>query len=214
MPFDGFLEGLEKADSISESQAYLDAVSTLDSILPDNANFTSDDATLWETRLGLITNLMTPLSDRMLAIKNKLNQPGPNPAKQAASYLQEQLNNAGFNVFVFENRFSDGMGGFITQTPEQVSGLTNLTTASQFNQRQFGEVQFGGNYNNTLINFIDETQDLPFNFDGNYRNTFFICGSPVGSVANVLHTRHDEFRQLILRTKPVQTIAFLFINYN
>ncbi len=214
MPIGGFLEKLHIALNNSEQQALADAMSILYDILPDNANFTTDDATDWERRLGLIYSPSVPLATRMLAIKNKMNQPGENPAKGSYLYLQEQLNNAGFNVTVYENRFLQYPAGvYTTETPEQLTGLNNFITYNQFGQHQFGQVRFGGNYNNKVVNNIDETLDRNFNFAGAWRNTFFIGGSPVGTIGSVEAIKRDQFRQLILKTKPVQTIGFLLINY-
>jgi len=105
IPFGGVLDKLNSALSESEQRAFDDAVSILDSALPDNDNFTTGDATDWERRLGLITNPAVPLSDRKLAIIRKIRHPGNIPARQNFLYLQGQLQDAGFNVFVFENRF-------------------------------------------------------------------------------------------------------------
>lgn len=212
MPVGGFLESLHIALGLSEERFYNDAISILSDILPDNANFTSDDATDWERRLGLITNLSTSLSDRKLAIKNKLNQPGVNPAKQNWRYLQEQLQNAGFNVYIFENRFGSA-GAYMTKTPIEVSGDSSIITAYEHGEFEHGELEHGGDYNNKVANNIDESKDRSFDFGSDFRSTFFIGGTPVGTFANVPLSRRDEFRQLILKTKPTQTIAFLFIHY-
>ncbi|HLF67441.1 MAG TPA: hypothetical protein VI522_07460, partial [Gammaproteobacteria bacterium] len=176
--------------------------------------FTADDATDWERRLGLITNSLTPLADRKLAIKNKLNQPGQNPAKQNYRYLQEQLDNAGFSVTVFENRFNDYPGeDYFTKDPIQINGDTSVLTPIQHGDIQHGDTQTGSVFNIKIVNHISEARDLYFDFVQNFRNTFYVGGDPLGTYANVPLSRHDEFRQLILRTKPVQTVGLLFINY-
>ncbi len=214
MPVGGYLEKLHIALNNSEQQAFLDATSILYDILPDNDNFTSDDATDWERRLGLIYSPSVPLADRKLAIKNKLNQPNENPAKGNFRYLQEQLNNAGFNVTVYENKFLQYPEGiYVTKTPEEVTGLNTFITANQHGQFQHGQRMHGGSYNNKIVNNISEAEDLLFNFGGAWKNTFFIGGSPVGTIGSVPLIQKDQFRQLILKTKPVQTVGFLLINY-
>jgi len=105
IPFGSTIEKVHKGLAISESDAYASAVSLLDSILPDNDNFTTEDASNWERRLGLITNSATDLNSRKLAIERKMNHPGTIKARQNYMYLQGQLQDAGFNVFVHENRF-------------------------------------------------------------------------------------------------------------
>ena len=54
MPAGGWLEKLHHALGISEAKAYNDAVSLLNGLLPDNPNFTEEDASTWEVRLGMI----------------------------------------------------------------------------------------------------------------------------------------------------------------
>jgi len=90
----------------SEIRAYNDGVALLDSILPDNANFSVDDAAAWEKRLGLPDGTGLSLADRIKAILVQLNWPGTNPAKGAIDYLQSVLQAAGFNVCAHENLFS------------------------------------------------------------------------------------------------------------
>jgi len=89
----------------SEIRAYNNAVSILDSSLPDNPNFTVDDASAWEKRLGLADGTGIPLNQRMDAIKVQLNWPGTNPAKAALDYIQDVLQAAGYNICVHENLF-------------------------------------------------------------------------------------------------------------
>lgn len=213
MPFNGFFEKLHVGLSVSETQLYNDAIAIHYSILPDNSNFTEDDATDWERRLGLIANPNTPLADRKLAIKRKLNQPGLNPAKAHYQYIQSQLNAAGFNVYVYENKFPLYPEGYETKSPIEVSGDTSLLKKRRHGQFRHGQFQHGGVFSNKIVNHIDEELDLNFNMGGSYRASFFIGGSPLGTSVNIPTSRKNEFRQLILQLKQVQTVGFLFINY-
>lgn len=214
MAFGGGLENLHVALAISEEQAWNDATAILYSILPDNANFTVDDATDWERRLGMVAST-APLADRMAAIKRKLNAPGLNPAKQNWMYVQEQLQMAGFNVWVYENIFDPyPYGDPFTQTPLDVTdGSYPLTVENQHGDFQHGQLPHGVTYTNKVANHIDEKRDLMFSLAPNMRSTFFIGGNPLGSFADVPLVRKDEFRQLILTLKPVQTVGLLFVNY-
>lgn len=214
IPVGGYLEKLHFGLKVSEEQAYLDAIAIKYSILPDNNNFTVDDATDWERRLGLITNQLTPLADRKLAISRKLNQPGLAPAKGNWRYLQKQLQAAGFDVYVYENIFPFYYpDGNITKTPFEVSGDSSFFIDNQYGDWQYGDIQYGGKWTKFVANHIDETRDWSFVIGNNLRSTFFIGASPIGTFANVDINRKDEFRQLILTIKPVQTVGFLFINY-
>ncbi len=202
---------LYNALSLSRAQAYADGLSTLDSALPDNDNFTADDATSWERRLGLITNVSVSLDDRKLAIIRKMNHPGTIPARENYRFLEKQLRDAGFDVYVYENRFDDGMGGWTQKTPGEVTGDVGLVV--QYGDSQYGDSQYGTGFSDLIVNYLDESLDRVFNIGGNLRSTFFIGGAYLGDFADVPLIRKNEFRQIILRTKPVQTVGFLFINY-
>jgi hypothetical protein len=212
MPFESDFEKLTQGLAASEQRAYDDALAIFNSILPDNTNFTANDATDWERRLGMVQNPSVPLADRKLAIKRKMNHPGTIPARQHYLYVEGQLRDAGFDVYVFENRFDDGFGGLETRDPLTVNGGIGGTIA-QMGQFQMGQSQMGGGYTNKIVNYIDETFDANFNVGSNLRSTFFIGGTPVGQFADVSIDRKDEFRQLILKLKPTQAVGYLFINY-
>lgn len=207
----GVLWKLHRALAQSEARFYLDAISTLDSALPDNDNFTMDDAQAWERRLGLITNGAVSLADRKMAIIRKMNHPGTVPARENWRFLQKTLRDAGFDVYVYENRFSDGMGGYYTVNPLTITGGVG-SAPTQYGQAQYGTFQYGASYGNKVVNYIDEEMDLHFAVGSNFKSTFFIGGPYIG-FTSVDSDRKNEFRQLILRTKPVQTVGFLFINY-
>ena len=230
-PDEGVTYKLHKSLAQSEKRAVDDLNSILFQILPDNANFTADDATRWEQRLGMINGSLLSLADRKAAILRKINHPGDIPARQSHDYLQDQLQAAGFDVYVHENTNN--------QTIEDVLSLNG--NVQQFGQAQFGDFQFGnvssyysnlfdsiqfgdssfvtfqwGNpsyYNNKVVNHIPQSLDIYFNIGSNLTSTFFIGGAVLGDFVNVDVARRDEFRQLILKIKPVQTVGYLLVNY-
>lgn len=212
MPFGGVLDRLHKTLAISEEKVYNDIVSTLDSILPDNMNFTAYDAYDWELRLGILPNESMSLADRKLAIARKLNQPGVAPAKSNWRYLQKQLRAAGFDVYVHENRFDDYPNGYITMTPFELTGDASYFDSRQYGEFQYGDYQYGGKYTKFVANHIDESIDWLYDLT-NLRKTFYVGGVNPGDIANVDLIRKDEFRQLILTIKPTHTVGFLLINY-
>lgn len=212
LPFGGFFEKLHLGLAVSEERAYNDSYSIYYSLLPDNANFTSDDATDWERRLGLITNLATPLADRKAAILSKLQEPGLNPARSNYLFLQNRLQSAGFNVFVYENiieLYPSGYGGVYNP----VTLNANIFTELQQGMGQQGDYQQGGFINHVIVNSMDNTTDTHFDVGSTLRSTFFIGGAPLGTYANVPVSRELEFRQLILQLKPVPNVAYLFVNF-
>lgn len=215
MAFGSYFEKLHRALSVSETQAYSDAISIKNSLLPDNVNFTVADAEDWERRLGLITNPLVSLNDRKAAIKRKLNQPGVNPAKGHYLYLQEQLQTAGFSVNVYENRFLTYYpDGYIALYPSQLTAATPIynTVRHGMYNHAFG-VHHGKFYNNKIANFIDKSKDYYFDIGKSLHATFFIGASPLGTFATIPAAREEEFRQLVLKLKPAQTVAYLFINF-
>lgn len=207
----GYRYGLHRALSISEAKAYEDSIAILDSMLPDNAMFTVDDATDWERRLGIITNLATPLVDRMAAIRRKMSAPGVQPAHGHYLYIQRQLQAAGFDVYVYENIFPDYPDGYITMNPAAI----NPAIFSEIQQGDFqqGDQEQGYYINNIIANSLYVSEDILFNIGSSLKATFFIGGPTLGTYASVLETRELEFRQLILNLKQVQTVGILYINY-
>lgn len=212
IPIGSNMYKLHRAISQSGKRAYNDSLSILDSIIPDNDNFSADDASQWERRLGLITNPMVPLVDRKLAIIRKMNHPGTIPARASALFVEKQLRDAGFDVYVYENRFPDGMGGYDTMDPLVFSGGLG-GDYNQLGDFQLGDAQLGSGFANKVANSIYEEEDLIFDVGPNLRATFFIGGNPAGTFANVDAERELEFRQLILKTKQTQMIAYLLVNY-
>jgi hypothetical protein len=212
MPVGGNFEKLMTGLQASEARAYSDAVSILNSALPDNDEFTVDDATAWEKRLGLISNSLVPLADRKLAIARKMAHPGLIPARQNYLYLQGQLQAVGFNVYVYENRFPDYYAGYVTETLEEFSepSLISLLEHGDF---QHGDEQHGPTFLSKIANSIDWIIDDSFDLGSNLHSTFFISGSPAGVPADVPLIRREEFRELVLKIKPRQTVALLVINY-
>ena len=209
-PADGWLQTLINALSLSEARAYSDATAILYSILPDNPDFNTDDATDWERRLGMIAST-APLEDRKLAIKHKMNHPGAIKARAHYLYIQGQLQAAGFDVYVYENRFLVS-GSYVTQTPYAVFGGTGVLN-NQHGQFNHGQRNHGGIWGDIIANHIDVARDRIFNVGINLRATFFIFGSTLGAPAYVPANRRDEFRQLILKLKPVQNVGYLYIVY-
>jgi hypothetical protein len=229
-PFGGVGDRVIRALSVSEAQAYDDAVGVLNAILPDNPDFTAEDALEWERRLGLITNTSLTLEQRKAALIRKINHPGTIKPRQARAYIEGQLQAAGFNVFVFENipeqdpvdvmaaqvtgsnygSFNFGGGDYGSATDIAVNTLITPLNYGSFN---YGQASYGGNYNNKVMNYIDPSLDLTQSQGVNFRASFFIGGDPLGTFANVDATRETEFRQLILKLKPAHTVAFLFVNY-
>ncbi|NCX55597.1 MAG: hypothetical protein EBW87_00140 [Burkholderiaceae bacterium] len=201
---------INKVLSESEANALDDAFSVLDSAIPDNSNFDEQDATMWERRLGLVTNSSVDLQTRIAAIVRKYNHPGTTPNRSHFLFLEKQLRDAGFDVYVHENRFWNGTNYF-TMSPGDVSSSTG--NVIQHGQIQHGQMQHGTQLFSIVVNDIDEGVDSLFNIGNNLRFTFFIGAAYPGDFADVDASRKIEFRQLILRAKPVHMVGYLFVNF-
>jgi hypothetical protein len=211
----GWKEALHRAIAARKEIVLNDALSTLDSAIPDNPNFTADDATQWERRLGLTDGTGNPLDKRMDAIRRKLNYPGQVAARGHFLFLEHQLQAAGFPVFVYENRFDDGSGGLVTKDPVSLGGGA---VSNQHGDYQHGDAQHGAYYNKMVVNSLDPAVDARFDVGWHLRTTFFVGGEKTGAEyngeeADVPADQETELRQLIVRLKPAQTVAYLFINY-
>lgn len=221
----GILYRLHRALAKSEARLYEAARSTFDSILPDNVNFTEQDALEWQGRLG-ITTQNTYLPAQTLAIQRKMNYPGSTAPRESALHLQEQLQAAGFPLFVYENP-----DGIIPEAFLGSSGNMIFGPAVRYGMYRFGQSR-ANQYK--IVDYIEESKDAGFSVGNNYYSTFFIGGAALGTglrfgprtrfgpatrygvnttFAQVPATRQAELRQLILVIKPKQTVGFLFITY-
>lgn len=202
---------LNDAIAISEARLYTESISLLDTLMPDTDRFLEDDCTLWERILGLATNGNNTLAQRKAAILRKMSNPGINPAKAHYLVIQEQLQLAGFDVYVYENMFPVYPNGWTTVNPADLN--PNILSQSQHGlPNQHGDLQ-SAYINNVVANSIYNSVDITFNVGGDLNNTFFIGGSPLGTYANVPAEREIEFRQTILQLKQTHKIAYLLINY-
>jgi hypothetical protein len=183
-------------------------VGVLDSILPDNPNFTEDDANDWAIRLGIYFTPGTTFADKKKAILRKYAHPGTIKARQNWRYLQAQLRAAGFDVYVHENPDALSPYDVITEIPG--TGLFHYTGSYH------GEDVYHGDdvlykVANSIYDSVDALFEVP---DADYSSTLFIGGETLGSFATVDDDRRLEFRQLILTLKPAHLVAFLFINFD
>jgi hypothetical protein len=227
----GVRDLVDDALIIQESEFYDFSMGILDELLPDNDNFTAQFATNWEHRLGLITDPLVPLADRKAEIIRKMNHPGDIPARQSWDYMQQQLQLANFDsVYVHDN--TTGMtvqqalsfSPLITQLGQGQLGQSNLANVlsvygSLFNCNQLSNYNLGQanlgfcyNYGQKVVNNIDWQKDEHFVINDWYK-VFYVGGVNIGDFASVSEVRREQLRQLILKIKPLDTVAVMFINY-
>lgn len=226
MPDGGVIDKIHKGLAVSENQALLDALSVLNSMLPDNDDFTTDDAVLWEIRLGMIVNTSVSLTDRKAAILRKMNHPGNIPARQHYLYIERSLQLANFDVWVHENPTGMSPQDYIAAGADVAIygdieyGMTeygditeSILSPVEYGQIQYGQTEYGSVYNNIIANHINKLLDVGFDTGANFRSSFFIGGETFGTFASVPADRELEFRQLVLTLKPANTVAFTYINF-
>ena len=183
---------------------------TLDSCFPDNENFSIDDCDLWEYRLGIVTNSSLDIELRKKAILRKMSFGRNVQARQHLDYIESQLQLAGFDVHLYENRFFEG-GQWVYKTPGDITGtLTNNIQYGGDSQYGIG-AQYGANEFQVIANL--STENEPYNVGANLWATFFISGPTLGATAEVPLIRQQEFKELVLTLKPAHLAAFTFINY-
>ena len=199
---------LHEGLALSESRALQNDTDILNSILPDNPFFTEEDAFNWENALGLFIQPSLDLEERKAAILRRMKHPGEIPARQHYLYLQGQLQAVGFNVYVHENRIDAGGGQY-----EIINVIDALYDNFKYDETLYDNAGIGDF--SIIANYVSESKDAGFVFgsDVNLRSTFFIGGVNLGDRADILETRKDEFRHLILTIKPAQTSGFLLIDY-
>ncbi len=208
----GVQDRLHNAMIEQELEVITAADDVQNSLLPDNDNYTAENASTWERRLGLISNSNVALSVRKQAILRKQTHPGTTKPRQNYRFIEKQLQAAGFDCKVYPNRFDDG-GTNITKTPAEVLGSSPATLAVHETDLQHGQVQHGSTFKNIVANYIEETKDFAFAIGSSYAYTFYIAGDAIDEYADIDADRKDEFRQLILTLKPLHSMAFLFVNY-
>ena len=210
MKRNGVFDRLHKAINRSFIRFIQDADLTIDSVFPDNTNFSEDDAALWEYRLGLLSGVGLDLELRKLAIRQKMAYRAGTRARQHPLYIQAQLQLAGFDVYVHENRFFEG-GVWVYKTPQEV-GDTLLVETQHSEDVQHGISTQHGAFSFDVIANRQQPNEIYNVGSGNLWATFFIGGEVLGSSAIITQERMEEFRLLVLKLKPAHTVAFTFIN--
>lgn len=193
----------------SEARAYDFMKSILNQILPDNDEFTDDDAALWENRLNLKVNPDgLTLDERKDLIARKYSFPGQFIYRQNWRFVEYQLQLAGFNVWVHENRFPDG-GGYEYLYWYETAVLQHDEDTEHGYQSEMGE---------TGMDIVANEADFPEPFyigaQENYKGVFFIGDEIFPDVANVSPLFRFELRKLILALKPANTVAILLCTFH
>lgn len=202
----GIFEKLHEAINMSFVRSINDGKLFLDSLFPDNDNFSASDALLWEYRLGLPSNEEVALELRKSAIKRKMGHPNNVKPRQHQLFIENQLQLAGFDVWVHENLKP-------YQSPNEIASISPSNTLHG-DPTQHGNATFhGGNSFSVIANSIEEFESYAIGGEENLWATFFIGGQVLGETANVPASRLREFKELVIKLKPAHLVAFTFVNY-
>jgi hypothetical protein len=229
MPVGGNFEKLHKVMAVDQSKAYNDALSVFNSLIPDNSEFNVSDADKWEYTLGIISDPSLDLDIRKQTIFRKMVQLVRKRAKGHYLHIQQQLQLAGFGVYVHENipyqdpnyiLHIEGLGthGEVehgeVEHGDPFSYNSDLFEFVQHGDLQHGEFEHGDfSFKHKVVNSLDRDIDAAFLEGANYKSVIFIGGQVKGTFANVDTKRELQFRQLILNLKHTQIVAYLLINY-
>lgn len=186
-------------------------ISTIDSAFPDNDNFNIDDVRLWEYRLGLISNESLDIETRRLSILRKLAHPKNVKARQHPFFIQQQLQDAGFDVYIHENKFFEN-GEWVYKTPSEVAAVSLINSQHADSSQHGDNFKHGSSGFNVIAN-NSGPNELFSPGASNLNYTFFIGGPNLGDYAIVAENRLVEFKELVLKLKPAQLVAFTFINF-
>jgi len=159
-----------------------------------------------EFRLGLIVNTSLNLEDRKQNILRKLSYPANVQPRQSRIYIESQLQTSGFNVFVYENKEP-------FQTPDDIIAVSPTNVQHGGSTQHAEGTQHGSGTFKVVANSLDPNEIFNIGGDQNLYATFFIAGATINEIAIVSKEREKEFRELVLKLKPAQTVAFLLINF-
>lgn len=186
------------ANNVQLERFVNDSADLLNSILPDNSNFTESDCFDWEVRLGLITNTSLSLEVRKEAIIRKMNYPGNQLARQNYRFLEYSLQKAGFDLYIYENT------SLI---------LPNANIINRYGQKRYGQIRYGKRIGNVCIEYLDEILDQGHDVSNSLKESFFVSSIDVNVNATVPISRKLELRELIIKIKPLNTVGFLNIDF-
>ena len=201
VPSGGNFEKLLLGLAGQEAEAFNAALGLLNSIIPDNDNFTAEDAAYWEKVLSVSSSDSDSLTNRKAAIYRKMQFPGGAKGRQHKNYLEGQLQAANFDVKVYE--YGDIKNYFAS------------TVHSSDTQHSYNTIHGGmgvPSYTGIIANYLDEDMEteVPTTVD-NLKNTFWIAGETFSDFVTIPPYRVEEFRHIVLTIKPLHTVAFLRI---
>jgi len=211
-----------------ELQKYYIYINTVrDSIFPSlmEESFIPD----WESRFRLPFNPALTIAERRARLETQWNNRGG----QTQEYVQDKLRESGFDVYVTPGVYSadfQSILGDVVLGDFNLEGIVSGFLASIDPCNQFitagailGDFVLGDN----LVLDINRPRIIQNHIDGELENEdfcpidpyrwkffFYISGDPldITAIANIPASRYSEFRELVLRYKPIRTWALASLN--
>lgn len=216
---------LHESINVSFLKVINDFENLIDSSIPDNENFTLEDAAFLEfkygisnfnkglnTFLGSGSNNETLLNQKKASISRKMGHPNNVRPRQDLNFIQGQLRSSGFDVTCYENEPAVNPDGSLTyQDPASITG-NSVASIQHGEPTQHADSTFhGGTTFDVIANEIENNES--YGVGDNLWASFFIGGETLGQSANVPENRRREFRELVLKLKPAHLAAYIFINF-
>lgn len=204
-PEGGKFDLFHKALNLSFVRLIEESNQLINGTFPDNEFFTDQDASLWEYRLGLITNEDLDIEIRKKAISRKIGHPNNLRARQGIKFIEDQLRSLDFDVYIHEN-----LPPYVTPLE---AGNVSISEVQHRDSLQHGDsTQHGGDSFSLIANSIEQLESFAVGED-NLWATFFIGGPNLGDIAQIPLSRLKEFKELVIKLKPAHLVAFTFINF-
>jgi hypothetical protein len=213
LSFGGELEVTSRLSQryINAKLAQLEVVSNkLENLLlqkfADNDSFTIDDCVVWERVLGLKISNLTLEQRKEIILKRQTNA-DILQYTNTKEYIQKVLQDNGFDLYVHENRVWDGTK-YVNKKFTATTYDTAYYDTDYYDDNGISYSEYVENY----LEYADENTELFSNL-GEYNECFIIGSSVENTYANLSVNKRIELRDLILKTKPTNTVAFLQINF-
>lgn len=227
------VNGIIKVDASVFFSMYEEAEAILDQMFPDNENFTEIDLENNERVYGIRPSSSLSIEEREQILINKMKNGRGVVERCHYSYLEEELRNNGFDVYVHENRFLSEITGTRVGSASVGSAIVGhfsggdgfivkeLFPYTELCSDYIEAEKDAGIYNrqdratvgSKTIGSIVLADEFPFDRKSQLANTIMIGGETYPDFADVPQSRKREFRELILKTKPAHITAALYINY-
>jgi uncharacterized protein YmfQ (DUF2313 family) len=195
---DSNFETLLLGGSTAEATAFNDSLNIIEGLFSDNDNFLESDCERWENIFGIYSSVNDTLANRKLAIMRRMAFFSNVKGRQSKVYLQYALQLAGFDCYIFEYDY----------IKDKITTIAHANNTFHSNSSYLGSSVIPS-HTGYIMNCVEQSEenDLVITND-NLKTMFWIAGADF-SYFEVPIEREIEFRNIVLRIKPLHTIAIL-----